>query len=353
MSLPATQADASTTDLATASSGLIFAWPWMLLVLVVVPLVVLWYRKLQRDRAARRAQLAALGLVASRAAGGRAAGWRRHVPPALLLLALVVLVTGLARPEATVPQPRREGTVILAFDVSASMAAKDLEPDRIAAAKAAARAFVQKQPTTVRVGVVAFSGSGLLTQEPTTDKGAVLAAIDRLTPQGGTALASGLQTSLSTIVGRPVLVDSGPVNPLEPRGQNLGYHGSAAVILLSDGENTAGPDPLDIADIASGAGVKVYPIGLGRPEGTVLSLDGFQIATRLDEPLLREIASRTDGKYFAAADEQALASVYDSIALAWTVTDEHIELTGVFAAVGALLLLAGVGLSFVWFGRAV
>jgi Ca-activated chloride channel family protein len=346
----ATQADAPVTDLAAAPSGLIFAWPWMLLALVAVPLVVLWYRKLQRDRAARRARLATLGLVAARA---ERAGWRRRLPPVLLLAALVVLVSGLARPEATVPQPRREGTVILAFDVSASMAAKDLQPDRIDAAKVAARTFVQKQPTTVRVGVVAFSGSGLVTQEPTTDKATVIAAIDRLTPQGGTALASGLQTALSAIVGRPVLVDSGPVNPLEPRGPDLGYHGSAAVVLLSDGENTTGTDPLDVADIASGAGVKVYPIGLGRPEGTVLELDGFQVATRLDEPMLREIAARTDGKYFAAADEQALASVYDSIALEWTVADEHVELTALFAAVGALLLLGGVGLSFLWFGRAV
>jgi Ca-activated chloride channel family protein len=346
----ATQADAPVTDLAAAPSGLIFAWPWMLLALVAVPLVVLWYRKLQRDRAARRARLATLGLVAARA---ETAGWRRRLPPVLLLAALVVLVSGLARPEATVPQPRREGTVILAFDVSASMAAKDLQPDRIDAAKVAARTFVQKQPTTVRVGVVAFSGSGLVTQEPTTDKATVIAAIDRLTPQGGTALASGLQTALSAIVGRPVLVDSGPVNPLEPRGPDLGYHGSAAVVLLSDGENTTGTDPLDVADIASGAGVKVYPIGLGRPEGTVLELDGFQVATRLDEPMLREIAARTDGKYFAAADEQALASVYDSIALEWTVADEHVELTALFAAVGALLLLGGVGLSFLWFGRAV
>jgi Ca-activated chloride channel family protein len=329
---------------------MIFAWPWALLVLLAVPLVVLWYRKLQRERAARRTRLATLGLVPARA---EAVAWRRRLPPVLLLLALVVLVAGLARPEATVPQPRREGTVILAFDVSASMAAKDLEPDRIDAAKAAARTFVQKQPSTVRVGVVAFSSSGLVTQEPTTDKATVVAAIDRLTPQGGTALASGLQTALSAIVGRPVLVDTGPVNPLEPKGPDLGYHGSAAVILLSDGENTTGTDPLDVADIASGAGVKVYPIGLGKPEGTVLMLDGFQIATRLDEPLLREIATRTDGTYFAAADEQSLASVYDSIALEWTVSDEHVELTAIFAAVGALLLLTGVGLSFLWFGRAV
>jgi Ca-activated chloride channel family protein len=326
-----------------------FDWPWMLLGLLALPLVVVWYRGLLRKRAARRAQLAALGLVAP---GAMASGRRRHLAPALLLVALVLLVTALARPEATVPQPRRDGTVILAFDVSASMAAKDMTPTRIDAAKAAARAFVQRQPSSVRVGVVAFSGSGLVTQEPTADKAGVLAAIDRLTPQGGTALASGLQTSLSAIVGRPVLVDE-PSDPLEPRGPDLGYHGSAAVILLSDGENTAGPDPLDVADIASGAGVRVYPIGLGKPEGTVLDIDGFQVATALDEPLLREIASRTDGKYYAAADEQALAAVYDSIDLTWTVATEHIELTALFAGAAALLVLVGVGLSFLWFGRAV
>jgi Ca-activated chloride channel family protein len=316
-----------------------FAWPWMLLAVAVIPLVVLWYRKLLRDRAARRAQLAALGLVAPAAV---ASGWRRHLPPALLLAALTLLVVSLARPEATVPQPRREGTVILAFDVSASMEAKDIAPTRIDAAKAAARAFVQRQPSTVKVGVVAFSGSGLVTQQPSSDQATVLAAIDRLTPQGGTALASGLQTALSAIVGQPVLVGQ-PTDPLEPRGPDLGYHG----------ENTSGTDPLDVADIASGAGVHVYPIGLGKPEGTVLEIDGFQVATALDEPLLREIASRTDGKYFAASDEQALAAVYDSLDLTWTVATEHIELTAVFAGVAALLLLAGVGLSFLWFGRAV
>jgi Ca-activated chloride channel homolog len=326
-----------------------FAWPWMLLGVVAIPLVVLWYRRLLRQRASRRAQLAALGLVAAAAPAPR---WRRHLPPALLLVALALLVTALARPEATVPQPRREGTVILAFDVSASMEAKDITPSRIDAAKAAARAFVQRQPSTVRVGVVAFSSSGLVTQQPTSDQATVLAAIDRLTPEGGTALASGLQTSLSSIVGRSVLVDE-PSDPLEPKGPDLGYHGSAAVILLTDGENTVGPDPLDVADIASGAGVRVYPIGLGSPRGTVLEIDGFQVATALNEPLLQEIASRTDGKYFAASDQQALAAVYDSIDLTWTVATEHIELTAIFAGVAALLVLAGVGLSFVWFGRAV
>ena len=197
------------------------------------------------------------------------------------------------------------------------------------------------------------TGSGLVTQEPTTDRPAVIAAIDRLRPDGGTALGSGLQTALTSIVGQPVLVDATDIQGVEPQGPDLGYHGSAAVVLLSDGENTDGPDPLELAEIASSAGVRVYPIGLGRPEGTVLEIDGFQIATALDEPLLREIAARTDGRYFAAADEQALAAVYDSIELTWTVRAEHIEVTAALAAAAALLVLCGVGLSLTWFGRAV
>jgi Ca-activated chloride channel homolog len=325
-------------------------WPWMLLGLAAVPLLVLWYRRLLRRRAARRAELAALGLVAP---GAVVSGWRRHAAPALFLGALVLLLTALARPEATLSQPHREGTVVLAFDVSASMAADDLAPTRMEAAKSAARAFVQRQPQSVRIGVVAFSGSGLVTQEPTTDRPAVIAAIDRLRPDGGTALGSGLQTALTSIVGQPVLVDATDIQGVEPQGPDLGYHGSAAVVLLSDGENTDGPDPLELAEIASSAGVRVYPIGLGRPEGTVLEIDGFQIATALDEPLLREIAARTDGRYFAAADEQALAAVYDSIELTWTVRAEHIEVTAALAAAAALLVLCGVGLSLTWFGRAV
>lgn len=326
-----------------------FTWPWMLLSLGAVPLLVLLYRRLLRHRAARRSELAALGLVAP---GAVSVGWRRHVTPVLFLSAMALLFIALARPEATLSYPRREGTVILAFDVSASMAATDLAPSRIDVAKSAARVFVESQPATVLVGVVAFSGSGLVTQQATADRARVLDAIDRLTPGGGTALARGLQTSLSAIVGKTVQLDA-PGGSVEPEGQDLGYHGSAAVILLSDGENTAEPDPIGVAEIASSAGVRVYPIGLGSPEGTVLEIDGFQVATALDESLLREIASTTDGRYFAAADEKALASVYQSIDLAWTVEAKHAEVTALFAASAAVLLLLGAGLSLAWFGRAV
>jgi len=324
-----------------------FAWPWMLVGLGAVPVLVQLYRQLQRHRAARRTELAATGLVSP---GAVSLGRRRHVAPALCLAAVTLLLIALARPAATVSTPRREGTVILAFDVSGSMAATDLKPSRIEAAKSAARAFVERQPPTVKVGVVAFSGSGLITQQATDDRVRVLQAIDRLRPDGATALARGLQTSLSAIAGRTVQLDA-PSDSVEPEGQNLGYHGSAAVIVLSDGENTVEPDPIAVAEIASTAGVRVYPIGLGSPEGTVLEIDGFQVATALDEPLLREIASMTDAEYFAAADETALATVYESIDLAWTFEADTVEVTGLFAALAGVLLLVGVGLSLTWFGR--
>ena len=326
-----------------------FAWPAMLLTLIAIPLLALEYRRLLRRRAARRSDLAALGLVAP---GAVSSGWRRHAAPVLFLAALALLSVALARPRTTVTQGRREGTVVLAFDVSASMRATDLAPTRLQAAKSAARIFLGKQPTTIRVGVVAFGGSGLITQQPTTDRTEVLAAIDRLTPQGGTSLGRGLQTSLSAIAGKTVQLNQSS-GSVEAQSQDLGYHGSAAVILLSDGENTAEPDPLAVAELASAAGVRVYPIGLGSPQGTVLSIDGFQVATALDEPLLRKIAQMTDGEYFAAADEQSLTKVYRSIDLRWTAQAKQLEVTALFAGAAALLLLLGAAASFAWFGRVI
>ncbi|ODU03497.1 MAG: hypothetical protein ABS81_14055 [Pseudonocardia sp. SCN 72-86] len=332
------------------NTGLTFGWPWALLALVLVPLVVVWYVRRLRARAARRAALAEQGLVAT----SPPSTWRRRIPAGLFLLALLLLVAGLARPEASIPEPRREGTVVLAFDVSGSMAATDLTPTRLDAAKTAAKAFVERQPASVRIAVVAFGATGVVTQEPTPDRASAVAAIDRLAPQGGTALGGGLQTALGAIVGKQVVVPSeqGGGGP-EPTGPDLGYHGSAAIVLLTDGENTAEPDPLQVADIASTAGVKVYPVGLGSPGGTVLQIDGFQIATKLDEPLLREIAARTDGRYFAAADPAALSAVYDAVELEWTVENRRVELTALVAVAGVVLLAIGAALSLAWTGRVV
>jgi Ca-activated chloride channel family protein len=326
-----------------------FTWPWLLVSLAVVPLLVAGYRRLLRRRAARRDQLAALGLVAPAAA---ASGRRRHAGPVLLLGALTLMLVAVARPQATVATPHRDGTVVLAFDASSSMRATDLAPNRMEAAKVAARAFVARQPATIKVAVVAFGDSGLILQQPTTDRARVLAAVDRLTPQGGTSLGRGIQTSLSAIAGRTVQLaqDDGSV---EAQGGDIGYFGSAAVVLLSDGQNLDGPDPVEVAAFASTAGVRVYPIGIGSPQGTVVQIDGFQVATALDEPMLREIATTTDGEYFAADDAQALAKVYDAIDLRWTVEAEQIEVTGLLAGAAALLLLLGAGLSFVRFGRVI
>jgi Ca-activated chloride channel family protein len=192
-----------------------------------------------------------------------------------------------------------------------------------------------------------------VTREVTADRASVLAAIDRLRPDGGTAVGQGLQTSLTAIVGKPVLVDAGGGQGVEQQGPDLGYHGSAAVVLFTDGENTDEPDPAEVAELASSAGVRVYPVGLGRPEGTVLQVDGFSLATALDEPMLRDIATRTDGRYVPGADAQALAGLSDAVDLQWTVESRHVEVTALFAAAAAVLMTVGVGLSLAWFGRAV
>lgn len=311
-------------------------WPWMLLCLLGVPLLIHAYRQMLARRAARLDRLAQMGLVATpRSAGGR----RALLVPVLFLLGYVVLAFALARPQLVVGQPVRDGTVVLAFDVSASMKATDLEPSRIEAAKAAARTFVQRQPSTVRISVVTFGTSGLIICQPTDDREQVLAAIDRISVEGGTALGKGIQTSLSAIAGRAIQLDE-PQTGMEPQTDDIGYFPSAAIVLLSDGENTTPPDPLAAAELASGAGVRVYPVGVGSADGAVVDIDGTRVATSLDEQTLKEIAQTTDGEYFAAADEQQLSEIYGRIDLKWRVESEEREATGVFAGIGALTLAA-------------
>jgi Ca-activated chloride channel homolog len=334
---------------APEDGGVAFLWPWMLLALLGVPLLVVGYRRLLAAGERRRAALAAAGFSAAPAPRGR------HAAPVLLLAALALLLLALARPQASVPDPQRSGTVIVAVDVSGSMAAADAPgtPTRLDAAKAAAKDLVAAQPSTVRLGVVAIGGAVAVTQEPTDDRAAVTAAIDRLVPEGGTDLARGLRTALGAAIGAPVPVDPAPAGGVDPVGPDLGYHGSSAIVLLSDGENTGEPDPLEVADLASTAGVRIYPVGIGRAGGTVLQIDGFQVATALDEPLLREIAARTDGTYLPAVDPAALADVFDGVELGWTVRARTIELTGALAAAAGLLVLAGVALSLARTGRVV
>lgn len=326
-----------------------FIWPWMLLSLFLVPLLIGIYARLLKRRRQNRAGLQQLGLVQT-SSGGKL-GSRRHLPPFLFLLALLLLFFALARPQLFVTLPRVQGTVILAFDVSNSMAAGDLQPTRMDAAKTAARLFVENQPTSVDIGVVAFSDGGLVVQAPTGDQAAILDTIDRLSPQGATSLAQGIFSSLNAIAGKAIAIEE---TALENGSQSLdiGTYPSAVIVLLSDGENTESLDPLAIAQLAAEAGVRIYPVGLGSSEGTILEVEGFNVLTRLNEATLQDIARLTNGMYYQAEDEEALQEIYETIDLQLQVDGEKMEITAILAGISLLFLLAGGSLTLLWFGRA-
>jgi len=327
-----------------------FIWPSMLVFVAVVPLAVVAYGRAVRRRTARSDALAAQGFAPTSAA--RRVSRLRHVPAALFVVALLAMAVALARPQLRVGLPHREGVVILAFDVSNSMLATDLQPTRIEAAKTAAKEFIAKQPSEIKIGVVAFNNGALITQQPTSDRSSASAAVDRLQPTGSTSLGQGIFASLSAIAGKPLSL---PPNATadDVANINIGYYGSAAIVLLSDGENTSGPDPDAVAQLASTAGVHIYPIGIGSPQGTVLQIDGFSVATALDEQVLTQIASVTNGTYYNAQDTATLAQIYKHIDLR-TVTDpKKTEVTALFAGISTLLLLVGGAMSMVWSGRLV
>ena len=327
-----------------------FIWPSMLVFVAVVPLAVVAYGRAVRRRTARSDALAAQGFAPTSAA--RRVSRLRHVPAALFVVALLAMAVALARPQLRVGLPHREGVVILAFDVSNSMLATDLQPTRIEAAKTAAKEFIAKQPSEIKIGVVAFNNGALITQQPTSDRSSASAAVDRLQPTGSTSLGQGIFASLSAIAGKPLSL---PPNATadDVANINIGYYGSAAIVLLSDGENTSGPDPDAVAQLASTAGVHIYPIGIGSAQGTVLSIGGFSVATALDEPALQQIAKVTNGAYFNAKDAATLSQIYRSIDLRSVTDPKETEVTALFAAIGTLLLVVGGVMSTIWFGRLV
>ncbi len=325
-----------------------FIWPWMLLTLLLVPLLVGLYIWLLKRRQQTVADLGLSGLLQN--SSGRPIGKRRHVAPLLFLLALALLFFGLSRPELFLNLPRVRGTVILAFDVSNSMAADDLEPTRMEAAKAAARSFVENQPLSVEIGVVAFSNGGLVVQTPTADQADILTTIERLSPQGATSLGQGIFSSLNAIAGEAIALDEEAIAEGEQLF-DIGDYSSAVIVLLTDGENTDSLDPLEIAQLAAEAGVRIYPVGIGSSDGTILEIEGFNVLTRLNEPTLQDIANLTNGFYFQAKDEESLQEIYENIDLQLTVAGEKMEITAILAGAGLLFLLAGGALSLLWFGR--
>jgi Ca-activated chloride channel family protein len=318
-------------------------YPIMLVVAVVVTVAAVWaYVRLQRRRTAA---LAAFGIGGP--GGSRRAAVRRHLPYALLLAALPVLLGGLARPAATIEVPRVSGTVVLVFDVSNSMAATDVAPSRLAAAQAAATGFVEDQPDTVDIGVVVFGDQALTTQTPTDDHTAALAAINRLTATGSTSLAQAILAALTTITGRPVTLPEDGAPP-----PDLGYWGSAGIVVFSDGEDTGGAERVEAAtDLAAAAGVRIQTVGVGTTGGATVEVEGYQLATALHEEVLRGISEATGGSYLTAADAGALASSTRSIDLRLTSKKEPVELTAPIAGLALLLLAAGALLMIRWHGR--
>ena len=331
-----------------------FIWPTLLLTLFCVPLLVLLYFRLQTRRRRFAARYGSLGLVHD--AVGKGIGFRRHVPAMVFLLGITILIFSLARPKATVSVPKIEGTVILTFDVSGSMVANDLQPTRMEAAKAAAKQFVQKQPTGISIGVVAFSDGGISVQAPTDNREETLATIERLVPRRGTSIGNGILVALNTIAvdagDPPILKSNGPSSSNQtPAPSPQGWYPSAVIVLLTDGENNQSPDPVAAADLAADLGVRVYTVGIGSAAGTTIEVEGFTVHTSLDEAMLQNISSTTGGVYYNAGDEEQLRKIYNDLKPKLSIKPEDMELTSIFAGVGMIVFLIGGMLSLLWFGH--
>jgi len=327
-----------------------FEWPWMLALLVVVPLLAAAYILMQRRRRKYALSYASVSLVAQ--AVGKGPGVKRHIPAALYLLAIGAMVIALARPQATVPVPSNTGTVMLVIDVSGSMFAEDVEPNRMEATKKAAREFVEKQPSGVKVGVVSFSDFAALVAPPSTERQPTLDAIARLRPQRGTNIGAGLQVALDAIYNLqeeadvPVTNDPRPTPTAEERDVP-----PASIVLVSDGQSNTGPDPLDVVQEAVNGNIKVYTVGIGTEEGTVLQIQGRNVFTALDAPTMRGLADQTGGKYFTAQSDADLKEVYDDLSRERIVENEETEITFAFAGAALLISMLAGGLGLMWFNR--
>ncbi|MEK6246196.1 MAG: VWA domain-containing protein [Pseudomonadota bacterium] len=343
-----------------------FAWPELLWLLVLLPVLVGSYILLLRRKKKTALRYANLSMV--KEAMGPGSAIRRHVPPVLFLLAIGLLIVAIARPSATLLLPTQKQTIILALDASGSMRAKDVLPSRIEAAQAAAKQFVADTSSKTRIGIVTFAATATLVQAPTDDREAINAAIDRMQLQRATATGSGLIVSLATLfpdagfdvstalfgrearrnapIGDAKKDPKKDFKPVPP-----GSYNSAVIILMTDGQRTTGPDPIEIAKLAADRGVRVYTVGFGTTSGEVIGFEGWSFRVRLDEETLKTIATMTQGEYFHAGSAADLKKVYQTLNSRLSLEKKETEVTALFSAAAALLtLLAGL-LSILWFNR--
>ena len=343
-----------------------FLWFDLLGLLVLIPVFVWLYLYVQRRHTRRAVRFASLALVREAVMGS--ARWRRHLPPALLLGALAIAILAVARPSAVLTLPSQQRTIIMAIDVSLSMRATDVQPNRMAAAQAAAKSFIEELPSDLRVGIVSFAGTALLVQKPTSNKEDLAAAIDRLQLDRHTAIGSGIVMSLATLVPDAGIDLESMVlgarqpwrtpKPLEKKAEKKtakpvppGSNSSAAIVLLTDGRRTTGPDPLDAARMAADHGIRVYTVGFGAPGGGPAMMDGYSIYMAYDEPTLKAIAEVTEAEYFHAASADELKKVYQALSAKFVLAKEEREITALATALAALLALAAGTLSLFWFNR--
>jgi Ca-activated chloride channel homolog len=351
-----------------------FLWPELLWLLAFVPLLIASYVFIVRRK--RKAALRYASLTMVRDAMGAGLRLRRHIPPLLFLLAISIMIVAIARPAAVVQLPSQHETIILSLDVSGSMRAKDVEPDRITAAQNAAKTFINEQPRSTRVGIVAFAGTASLVQSPTQNKEDLHAAIERLQLQRATAIGSGILVALKAIfpdvnfelnssnprpssmngpTARPLPGTQMPSRPDKGAAAQKpvppGSYKSAAIILLTDGQATAGPDPLEAARMAAERGIRVYTVGIGTPHGDILQGEGWSMRVRLDEETLKQIANITQAEYFYAGSALDLKKVYQSLNSKFVLEKKETEITALFAGAAALTLLLSALLSLLWFNR--
>ncbi len=343
-----------------------FLWPEMLLLLLFLPALIAAYLFLLRRKAATALSYANLSMV--KEAMGLGHRFRRHIPPLLFLLALVAMIIAIARPAAVVTLPSQHQTIILAIDVSGSMRAVDVQPNRISAAQAAAKAFVSDQPSNVRIGVVSFAATASVVQMPTHNREDIIAAIDRFQLQRGTAIGSGLIVSLATLfpeegidVSALIYGRNAPRGvPLDMAGRTekplfkpvpAGSYSSAAIILLTDGQRTTGPDSIDAARMAADRGVRVFTVGIGTTSGETIGFEGWSMRVRLDEQTLKSIANMTRGEYFYAGTAADLKKIYESLNARLVFEKKDMEISALFSAAAAVTALVSALLSLLWFNR--
>jgi Ca-activated chloride channel family protein len=348
-----------------------FLWPQMLWLLFALPVLAAAYLYLIARR--KKAALIYASLALPRAALGPRQRLRRHIPPALFFLALAAALLACARPTATVTLPADTVTLVLAMDTSRSMEATDVAPTRMSAAQQAARDLIVELPANVRLGIVSFAATATVVLPPTSSRPDMLDAIDRFQLQRGTATGSGLIQALAVLfpddgidleavlfdgvsadAGRRAvpLDEAGAADAARKRQQERqeaqpGSYRHGAVILLSDGRRTTGPDPADAARMAAQRGVRVYTVGFGSPKGDP-SLSYYM---QLDEPALRGVAAMTGGEYFQAGSAADLSQVYRQLSARFALERQETEVGALLAAASVLLLVMACVLSMLWFRR--